>query len=408
MHRRFSAVTALLIAAVSSHSSLANDESRFSRIVEKPAELITLEIATIDMVPSEGSSGPQIGLVGVTHIGDAAFYADVQDLLEAYDIVLFEAVQPIATRIDSQDHDALVSHTRDAMQFVASAIESYKIANERYPADLAELSTFVQSEAPIVSNWLKRALNDAWEMPLSYELAEDGQSYTLRSAGGEDVLEFAAQATTQPLDLEHENIQQQLADALGLQFQLRSLTYGAPNWRPSDMTVNELNLALAQHGVDFAAVGGTLAGTSFPAKVVGILLKLMSVLDAMAQGAMSDMMKVMMIEMLGNEAVMEMSMDQLGEGFARVIIDERNQVVVDDVAAIVRDEPEIESVAVLYGAAHLPDLAERLETQLGYERDETTWLAAISVDVAASQMDAMQVRSMRMMIRRTLRQQLAR
>lgn len=386
----------------------AGDEPRFLRVVGEPAKQIALEIASVDMHPGEGVTGPRIGLIGVAHIGDGEFYAAVQKLLDTYEIVLFEAVQPIDARVNTDNIEALTKHTRSAMHFVASAIEAYKEKSDRYPSDLASLQTFIADATPIVSNWLGKALTDAWGQPLKYEAADDGTSYQLTSNGGPEPIDLNDTQSIAAMDLEQNNLQQQLADALSLEFQLRSLGYEASNWRPSDMSVNELNAALAKRGVDFAVVGGTLAGTSFPARLVGGLLRLVAIFDAMAEGVVSDMMKVMMIEMLGNERVLEASMGHLGEAFAAVIIDERNQVVIDDLKAIVRDEQEIKSVAVLYGAAHLPDLVERLEIQMGYELGESQWLPAISVNIAQSQMDARQVQRMRAMVQRMIQQQMPR
>lgn len=409
MYRRLVQIASFAFAFAVAVPAVADDgRLKFLRIVEEPATRVSLEIATVDMVPAGEQQGPRIGLVGVAHIGDADFYTAVQNVLDAYEIVLFEAVQPLDARRNGDGPDDLDRQTRGRMRFIAAALEAYKQEHENYPASLEQMRAFVGATAPIMSNWLSRAAVDPWGAPLEYERAEDKQSYTLISDGGETTIHFEEQADTTALDLEQDNLQQQLADALSLEFQLRALRYDAPNWRPSDMSVNELNAALARHDVDFSIVGGTLAGTSFPARLVSGLLRLVAVFDAMAQGAVSDMMKVMMIEMLGNESVLEMGMTQLGEGFATVIVDERNQVVVDDLKAILRDEPEVTSIAVLYGAAHMHDFVERLQEQMGYVAEETRWLPAISVDLTTSQMDPMQVRRMRMMVQRIMQQQMAR
>ncbi|MHC4612288.1 MAG: hypothetical protein ACYTAU_01750 [Planctomycetota bacterium] len=97
-------------------------------------------------------------------------------------------------------------------------------------------------------------------------------------------------------------------------------------------------------------------------------------------------------------------MVQFGEGFADVIIGERNQVVVDDVKAILAGEPEVESIAIFYGAAHMPDLARRLDEQLGYRPADAEWFTAFEVNLAASALSPQQLRSLRRMIRMQLRQ----
>ncbi len=381
---------------------------QFLRVLDKPDELISLEIASIDMILADDQTGPRIGLIGVAHIGEASFYAEVQALLDQYEIVLFEAVQPTRARREFSDsHEGRVEATRHRTHFVASVAESYKARHGRYAENLQELRDFAVSIEPILLNWLNRELIDAWGEPITYSVDEDGSSFSLRSSGGgHDAINFEGHDEIVLLDFEADNLQQQLADALSLKFQLRALTYDAPNWRPSDMTMTELNAAFAEEDVDFALVGETLGGTSFPSRLVGGLLRIIGLLDAMSDGAVSDMMKVMLIELLGNETMLEMSMSQLGEGFSKVIVDQRNQVVIDDLAAIIGDEPEIGSIAVLYGAAHMPDLVERLEQQLGYETAESAWLQAITVNIGESQMDARQIQRMRVMVQRMLQQQM--
>lgn len=399
-------VVASLVPAV---AVADENEPRYLRIIDERGKRIGLEIATIDLVGLGEDERPRIGLVGVAHIADAEFYAAVQQLLDEYEVVLFEAVQPLDTQRGGDDVESRKARTQDFMRFVAGALEIYKRDRAVYPDDLDALQQHISDAAPIMTHWLKRASSDAWGEPLAYQVGEDGESFTLASVGGEEQISYEAEEAAGPLDeMEQHNLQKQLADALSLQYQLSALTYNAAHWRPSDMSINELNEAMTARGLDFSIMGGTLAGTSFPARMVSGLLRLIAIFDAMAQGAVSDMMKVMMIEMLGNEAVMESSMAQFGEGFAAVIIDERNQVVVDDLKAILADEPGVKSIAVLYGAAHLPDLIERLESQMDYTVDQTRWLPAITVDLASSQMDARQVMQMRIMVKRMLQQQLAR
>ena len=51
-------------------------------------------------------------------------------------------------------------------------------------------------------------------------------------------------------DDEQANIQQELADALGLEFQLDVLPYEEPNWFCSDLTIDEVQEKLQEKGVD--------------------------------------------------------------------------------------------------------------------------------------------------------------
>jgi hypothetical protein len=401
-------------AAAIADDTQAADKPQYLRVVDVPGRLISLEIATVELHPAEDATGPRITLVGVAHIGDKSFYDDIQTLLDTYEIVLYEAVQPLGMDLAPRDDPAAQArHTQQSMKTLGLLIASFHAKHERYPKTLAELREGADEMEPIMANWLNRALHDAWSNPIHYRADEEG--FELRSLGsdgqpggeghpGEIIITH--EDSTTPLAQDTDNLQQQLADAFGLEFQLRALNYGASNWLPSDMNAEQLNVALQAHDVDIELVGGTLAGTSFPARMIGGLLRLVGVLDAMAQGVVSDMMKIMMIEILGDETMIKSGISQLGDGFEQVILYERNQVVIDDLIAMVRDEPEVSSIAVLYGAAHVPDLVDRMVDQMNYQTGETTWLRAIAVDLERSQLDARQAQRMRMTIRRMLQQQM--
>jgi hypothetical protein len=118
------------------------------------------------------------------------------------------------------------------------------------------------------------------------------------------------------------------------------------------------------------------------------------------------MAKVMMIELLSDPNVSGEGLKQFGEGFTEVIVDLRNQTVIDDLQELIKNEPATPTVAIFYGAAHMKDMAKRLKDQLGYEpTGQVDWLTAINVDVAHSALAPADVRQMRMMIRQMIRQQ---
>ncbi|MCA9295898.1 MAG: hypothetical protein KC983_05260, partial [Phycisphaerales bacterium] len=121
-------------------------------------------------------------------------------------------------------------------------------------------------------------------------------------------------------------------------------------------------------------------------------------------GAITDTFKVVLIEMLGDESLIDASMGQLGEGFGEVIINERNQVVIDDLKALIANEPEIRSVAIFYGAGHMQDMEQRLIEQLSYEPSEANWLRAIDVNLNESAVSPREIRQLRVMMRRALKQ----
>ena len=403
------------------------------RIIEDRGKSISLQIASRDYKRADGT-GPTIALVGVAHLGDREFYRAVERLLEQYEVVLYESVKPPGSGGAGGETDQeRIESTEAAMQFVGSFIESYKAKNGEYPADWKALEAFAVDRDARLVKFLNVAKIDAWGRPFVYErLAtpatqnEGGQEevaaargYSLVSLGADGAptgegasadIDLATQPLPDPLPSSSEDgLQGQLADALGLEFQLDALPYDKANWRCSDMAMDEVARRLEAKGLSFDGLGGTLAGSSLPAKIIKVLLGMMKTLDVMFEGAITDTFKVVMIEMLGDEKLIDQSVGQLGEGFADVILGDRNQVAIDDLKKLIETEPQIKTVAVLYGAAHMPDLSKRLREQLGYEpapASEIRWLTAMTVDLSKSAIAPSEMNQIRLMIRRAIRQQL--
>jgi hypothetical protein len=396
----------------------------FLRVVEDKGKSISLEIASHDFIRADGT-GPKVGLIGVAHIADVSFYEAIAKLLDEYTVVLYESVKPEGTGgARGETHEERVASTRAALGFVGSVIESYRIKYSTYPKDVESFEKFAAERDARMLKLLKVAMIDAWSRTLSYEpINNQGGNtigYRLRSFGadgkdggeGADAdLDVFEEGAPQPLALSADDgLQRQLADALGLQFQLTSLPYEKENWRCSDMAMDEVNRRLTAKGLDFSLMGDTLDGTSLPATLIKILLGLIKMADTFTEGAVTDTFKVVMIEVLGDPSVMDQGLAQLGAGFGEVIINDRNQVVIDDLKTLIETEPQVKSVAILYGAGHMPDLVNRLDQQLGYQRlpSEERWIGAMSVNLSDSKVSPETVHMIRKMIKQSMRQQLRR
>ncbi len=373
----------------------SQSQAAYLRVVEEPGESIALEIAAQRFVPSDGS-GPKIGLVGVSHIGERELYEQIQSLLGEYDVVLYESVMPPgAAGAGGDDDEHRRASTTQAMQFVTAAIAMHHDQLGRYPQDQTQLLSFAAGRDPRLEDWLTMASVDGWKRPLVYKSADDRQSFTLVSLGADG--KVGGEGAAADLEMSHEtvgevagflteedNLQAQLASALGLEYQLEAIDYGRPGWRCSDMTVVQLEQAMKEKGVDFGPISGALAGASWPAKFVGFILKLVETMDVWFEGAISDTFKVILIEIFSDETILEQGLQQFGVGFEEVIVGQRNQIVIDQLRTIRELEPEVQSVAVLYGAAHMRDMADRLTSQLGYQVTGETWVTAIKVDLRHS------------------------
>ena len=404
-------------------------EPEILRVVENKGKSISLQIASRDYVKPDGT-GPKVALVGVAHIGDRDFYRAIEKLLSEYEIVLYESVKPPgAGGAGGETDEQRAESTKAAMQFVGGLIETYKAEQGEYPPDMSAARAFAEKKDPRIAKFIEAALVDAWGKPLVYQRievapeptpqAEPAAGYSLVSLGADGAtggdaanadLDIADQDPPGPMTLSKEDgLQSQLADALGLEFQLDALPYDSANWRCSDMAMDEITRRLAAKGLDFEEFGGTLAGSSLPAKIISALLVVMKAADAFMEGAIADTFKVVMIEMLGNEKLIDQSMAQFGEGFSDVIVNDRNQVAIDDLKRLIEQEPNVKSIAVLYGAAHMPDMSKRLSEQLGFEpapADQIKWLTAIEVDMTKSAVSPAEINRIRAMIKQMVRQQL--
>ena len=416
------------VAAKSAHEQEAKAPAerpqQYLRVTEDKGNSISLEIASHDYVRADGT-GPKVGLIGVAHIADETFYKAIAQLLEEYEVVLYESVKPEGTGgAGGETHDERVASTRAALAFAGSVIESYRAKFNTYPKDVSTIEKFAAERDARMVKLLQVAMIDAWSRPVSYEPITNRSGntigYRLRSFGadgkdggeGENAdLDLGEQAMPEPLALSADDgLQSQLADALGLEFQLTSLPYDKQNWRCSDMAMDEVNRRLAAKGIDFSLMGGTLAGTSFPATLIKVLLGMIKIADTFTEGAVTDTFKVVMIEVLSDPSILDQGLAQLGAGFGEVIINDRNQVVIDDLKVLIEKEPQVKSVAILYGAGHMPDLVSRMHEQLGYgiQPTQERWFSAMGVNLAESKVTPESLQMIRRMIKQSMRQQLRR
>ena len=399
----------------------------FMRVVDQKSKSIELQIATRDFARVDDQPGPRVGLIGVAHIGDKSFYRDVQNLLKTYDVVLYESVKPEGTtKPGGETAEQRIDSTKASMRFVGGLIESYRHEHDAYPENVDALKTFATQHDPRLAQFLAVALVDAWGTPLLYVPHTNPEpaappvapTYQLLSLGADHIpggegenadLDLGDEVPPDPMELSKDDgLQSQLASALGLEFQLDALDYSPANWRCSDMAMDELNRRLQAKGLDFEVLGGTLAGSSFPAKVISGVLSVMKFFDSFMEGAIADTFKIAMIELLGDPTLVDVSLNQLGAGFGEVIINDRNQIPINDLEAIIEHEPEVKSVAILYGAGHMNLLQKQLCEQLHYTPVEggEHWHSAIKVDLAHSAVSPREIMQIRMMIRQAIKQQM--
>ena len=80
-------------------------------------EPISMDTAVISYVRSDGSqSDVRVDLVGAVHVGDKAYYDELNKLFESYDAVLYELVAPEGTKVPKGGRKGTSAHPIGAMQ----------------------------------------------------------------------------------------------------------------------------------------------------------------------------------------------------------------------------------------------------------------------------------------------------
>src|SRR5262249_24419015 len=81
----------------------------------------------------------------------------------------------------------------------------------------------------------------------------------------------------------------------------------------------------------------------------------------------------------------------------RVLIQSRNQAVMDDLATELKGL--VQSIAIFYGAGHMPDMEQRLKRDFHYRPVEEIWLTAISINPAQAGVTEAEEQMIRSLIR---------
>lgn len=234
-------------------------------------------------------------------------------------------------------------------------------------------------------------------------------------------------ATNKSFALQREagfNLQAALAKALGLEFQLHAIDYTPQHFQNSDLSVAELARIFSNAppgtpdtpgtpslpgtpggeprsgqggGAEFDHLLAAMQGTGFLgalARVTVALLEASPRLQAAAQ--------IVLLEVLSGLPNDLPQMPGLPPGFQnllRVLIEERNEKVVEDVRHALDAKQPPRSIAIFYGAGHMTDLEARLRSTLGYRPAVERWMTALAVNPERSGLSARQLDLVRSWVR---------
>jgi hypothetical protein len=398
---------------------------RWLKVVEEDGgETLKLMLVSREYRLANGA-GPSVFLTGAVHIADAKFYKELQAFLDAKDVVLFEGVKPPgAGRLDHNaaqgDDESLVKATERRIRFVATFVEKFKRTHKEYPKSLEELVKGVDGR---ISKILAGCTNDAWGHQLSYSLKDPGpikqdgdrnkmgsDAFEITSLGadgkpaGDGVdadLSFSDQPALKRGEIvQGEGIQRQLASAMRLKFQLDAMDETKANWRNTDLSVDQVMDRMEAAGADPEQLFSMIGGGSFMDVLLGGVARLVGL-----STTVSTMCKMAMVDMLSQSDQLLSGMGGEMGKMMDVIIKDRNRVVLDDLAKVMRDEPDVKTIGIIYGAGHLPDMERHLKEDLGFKEAGETWFTAITVDVSDADMTPADARDMRKMIKAQIERQ---
>jgi hypothetical protein len=193
------------------------------------------------------------------------------------------------------------------------------------------------------------------------------------------------------------DLQTELAELLGGVFQLDAIDYDRTNFVNNDMSLSQLKARMS---------GNTMNGEAFFG-MMGLYAVIMKPVMAMVQASPSlrSTVKLMMMDVLaeaGNDvesvAKAVPSMDEL----FRVILHDRNELIYSNLTAQLKLKHPPASIALFYGAAHMPGLERRLEKEFHYRMTDEQWLTVLRVDPEKDHVDMAMANYLRGMIQETL------
>jgi len=322
MRFRWLWVLAVICAGCATPREVAKPKPHL-RVAQGADGSVSLDVVVRDLLPVRRTD-PVVRLVGVTHLGTADYYRDLETLLKREPLVLFEGVGA---------------------------------ANKRFQS------------------------------------GDEGR-YSLQPA---------------------------LAKALGLRFQLQSIDYSPTNFVNSDLTIARLQeILLGQEGTKKA--GGDAEGEGQASS----LNDLMSVMDGTswagafvrlgvafigASPQLQATVRLVLIETLGTmegDMAQASGMPEEMRRLMEVLIRERNTTVIRDVERAIQrgrrsSSMRLRSLAVFYGAGHLPDLERRICGELGYRPGLDVWHTAFDVNPQRAGLGKSDMAMVRRMVREQMK-----
>jgi hypothetical protein len=175
-------------------------------------------------------------------------------------------------------------------------------------------------------------------------------------------------------------LQQGMTKMLELEFQLRGIDYNRPNFVHADMSAEQFAESMRRRGESMFQIFFRMMGYAIAQQAsnpgdgdLRLLMALFSKDRALA-------MKRVLAEQLED---MEGSLTVIDGPDGSTLVSERNKVALGVLGKQIAKGKK--SLAIFYGAAHMPDLSKRLRAEYGLAPIQTQWLVAWSLSGKAGE-----------------------
>lgn len=188
---------------------------------------------------------------------------------------------------------------------------------------------------------------------------------------------------------EYSTLQEIMAGSLGLAFQLDEIDYFGPNFKNCDLSIKEIETILSEKRpepekrsageAEFKKLIEISSGEGLYGILMGVVFKFIG-----SSPKLKALVKLGLIETLGRIDNDITQWDGLPEGMRdliTVLIHERNKAILTSLKKELIKFKKNDSIAILYGAGHMPDIERRLRDDFNYKPDGQVWLSAFSVNI---------------------------
>ena len=191
-------------------------------------------------------------------------------------------------------------------------------------------------------------------------------------------------------------LQNVIASALGLDFQLNDIDYTKPNFQNCDMTVEEMERLLANNATNSATKDDESKKTEQSLNNLIALMRGKSWMSYFLGGAfylvehsekMQEVMKLALVHLLSSFDADNLNISASQKRLMKLIVQGRNQHVMSAVAKILHSENPPKTIAIFYGAAHLPGMEKTLRDADGYVPTGEVWFTAFGADLQKAGFD---------------------